>query len=148
MATFISEQYKNGQSQSPTGMSNASIRCYFKFPTAVTLALGDIIKLCKIPSGHALVSVSIDTDALGTACVGKAGILNAGETAVTSATHTSSALSAQAVLHANTVDGVRAGPSDSVRTVGIEITTAASAALSANAVIGATVVIRPRQPVE
>lgn len=148
MATFISEQYKNGQSQSPTGMSNASIRCSYKFATAVTLALGDIIKLCKIPSGYSLVSVTLDTDALGTACVGKAGILNAGETAVASATHTSAALSSIGLIQANTIDGVRAGPSDTVRTVGIEITTAASAALSANAVIGATVVIRPRQPVE
>lgn len=149
MATFVSEQYKNGQAHSSTGMSNTSIRCYFKFPSAVTLAAGDIIKLCKLPPNHAVVGITLDTDVLGTAAVGKAGLLNTAETAVESASHTESSLATKALLHANTVDLYRlTPPQDMVKTVGIEITTAASAALSAGAIVGAIVTIRPRQTVE
>lgn len=149
MATFIAEQYKNGQAQSSTGMSNTTIRCYFKFPSVVTLALGDVIKLCKIPPNYAVVGVTVDTDILGTAAAGKVGILNAAETAVEFASHTASSLATKALLPANTVDLYRfVAPQDVVKTVGIEITTAASAALVAGVVVGANITIRPRQTVE
>lgn len=150
MAVFTTEQHKNRDM--PTSTNSGQLLAYrakFTFPTAVTLAVNDVIRLAVLPPNFSLVGIDIDTDSLGTACVGNAGVLNAGETAVTAASNSLVPL-ATAGLYVTDEFAARrlAIDPDIAQTVGIVISTAASAPLTIGATVGAIIYYRAKQSVE
>lgn len=147
---FNSESYRNRDMPTSTdGVSALSHRVVVKFPTAVTLLAGDVIKLAKLPPNFALTSISLDNDALGTACVGSVGLLTADETAIAAADITGADLATASIKISNSVAARRTAVDRSnSTTVGVVITTSASAALAAGAKVYANIHYRPKQLIE
>lgn len=150
MAVFISESYRNRDMPTSTdGVSALSHRVLIKFATAVTLLAGDVLKLAKLPPNFAITSITLDNDALGTACVGSAGLLTADETAIAAADHVGADLATANIKTSTSFAARRTAVNpDNTTTVGIVITTSASAALAAGAKVYATIHYRPKQLIE
>jgi hypothetical protein len=149
MATYSSKMadLKNIPTSSVAG-NEIVVRSAIVFPTAVTLASGDVLRFARIPKGFALSAVSIDNDSLGTAAVGSVGILNTEETAVATAGITNADLATAGIKVENNVAARRAGVTAADRMVGLVVTTAASAALAQGAQIGLVLRYRPKQLIE
>jgi hypothetical protein len=131
------------------GMTGLVHRVALTFVTAVTLGVGDVLRLAKLPAGFALTSITLDNDALGTACVGDVGLLNVGETAVAAIEIGAAALATAGIKTSSSSAARRTAiDPDKSTTVGIVITTAASAALTAGAKVYANIHYRAKQLVE
>ena len=120
------------------------VRGSYTFTSAVTLADGDVIRLVRVPNGFQVMSIKLDNDALGSSCVGVAGILDTTDTTVEHIGISGAALSSAGVKLENSVGMCRAGVFDVDRVVGVEITTSAGAALTVGAKIGVTVSYIPK----
>lgn len=150
MAMYTTETHQNGDLPTNTHAGMAmEVRVSLTFATAITLALGDVIRLAKLPANYALTNVELDIDSLGAAAVGSVGLLNAAETAVEKPTHTGQNLAVAGVFVGNKMDARRTPiDEENSTTIGVVITTAASAALAQGAVIGATIRYRAKQVIE
>lgn len=150
MAVFTTETYQNGSLPTNTHAGLAmEVRVSLRFAAAITLALGDVIRLAKLPPNYALTNVELDIDSLGTAAVGSVGLLNAAETEVAKPTHTGQSLATAGVFVGNKMDARRTPiDEDNSTTIGIVLTTAASAALAQGAVVAATIRYRAKQVIE
>lgn len=150
MAVYTAKHYLNRDMPTSANSGQAlEYRAYFTFPAIVTLALNDVIRLAQLPPNFSLVGIDIDNDALGTLCVGNAGLLNAGETAIASTAVSLADLATAGLKVTNSSSARRfaINPTAS-QTIGIVISTAATAALAAGATVGATIRYRAKQSVE
>lgn len=150
MAVYTTKHFLNRDM--PTSTNSGQLLAYrvaFTFAAAVTLALNDVIRLAVLPPNFSLVGVDIDNDALGTACVGNVGVLNTAETATIANAIALCPLAAAGFTVTNNAAARRlAIDPDTPQTVGIVISTAASAALAAGATVGAIIYYRAKQSVE
>lgn len=148
MTTYTSDQYAEQMPTSTEAGEQLVFQCRYKFTSAVTLAQNDIIKMAQLPPNFVVTDIRMETDALGTSSAVSVGLLNAGATDM-SQTLIGAASSASAVIRSTDVTaGVRVGPSTSVTPIGVKVTTAGSADLSANAICSLTIRYRPKQNVE
>ncbi len=149
MTTYTSAQYVD---TAPTSTEAGETLCFqasYTFAAATTLAIGDIIKLAKLPANHVLTDLRLETDALGATCAGSVGFLNAGATDMSQAVIAIGSLATAAIKNEDTTAGLRVAAATSGYTpIGIKITTANTVDAALGAKITITMKYRPKQNIE
>lgn len=149
MTTYTSAQYVD---VAPTSTEAGETLCFqasYTFAAATTLAIGDIIKLAKLPANHVLTDLRLETDALGTTCAGSVGFLNAGATDMSQAVIAIGSLATATIKREDTTAGLRVAAASSGYTpIGIKITTANTVDAALGAKITITMKYRPKQNIE
>lgn len=150
MAIYSAKGYgiKNFPATNSEAGEEMVVRVQVLFAAAVTLALNDTIRLCKLPKGFAVTSIEIDNDALGTAGVASVGVLDATATTMAAAAITGADMATAGIKVNNAFAARRLAISDTDQVIGAVMTTGASAALTAGAKLGATIRYRSKQNVE
>jgi len=151
MATFSADgvDVRNFPPNSTIGGQEIVVRVEHQFDSVVTLDANDVIRMVKLPADYMFVSCELDTDALGTSAVASVGILNAAETAIAAAAITGQSIASAAIARDNSSAARRyVTDIDTDRMVGIVVTTAASAALTAGVKVGLTMRYRVKQMIE
>ena len=149
MTTYTSAQYVDTAPTSTEAGEQLCFQASYTFAAATTLAIGDIIKLAKLPANHVLTDLRLETDALGATCAGSAGFLNAGATDMSQAVIAIGSLATAAIKNEDTTDGLRVAAATSGYTpIGIKITTANTVDAALGAKITITMKYRPKQNIE
>lgn len=68
MTTYTSAQYVDTAPTSTEAGEQLCFQASYTFAAANTLAIGDIIKLAKLPANHVLTDLRLETDALDDLC--------------------------------------------------------------------------------
>lgn len=148
MTTYTSKQYNNTPPTSSEAGDALVFQSSYTFTAATTLAIGDIVKLCKLPAGCVLTHMRLDTDALGTTCAGSVGFLNAGATDMSQAVIAIGSLATAAIKNEDTTAGLRVAAADTDTPIGIKITTANTVDAAQGVKISLTIIYRPKQNIE
>lgn len=149
MTTYTSAQYINTAPTSTEAGEQLCFQASYTFAAATTLAIGDIIKLAKLPANHVLTDLRLETDALGATCAGSVGFLNAGATDMSQAVIAIGSLATAAIKNEDTTAGLRVAAATSGYTpIGIKITTANTVDAALGAKITITMKYRPKQNIE
>ena len=151
MTTYTSAQYVDTAPTSTEAGEQLCFQASYTFAAATTLAIGDIIKLAKLPANHVLTDLRLETDALGTTCAGSVGFLNAGATDMSQAVIAASTanVAAAAILTQNVTAGLRVAAATSGYTpIGIKITTANTVDAAQGVKVSITMKYRPKQNIE
>ena len=148
MTTYTSAQYVDTAPTSTEAGEQLCFQASYTFAAATTLAIGDIIKLAKLPANHVLTDLRLETDALGATCEASVGFLNAGATDMSQTVIAATSLASATILTQNVTAGLRVAAATSGFTpIGIKITTTGSAG-SPGAKITITMKYRPKQNIE
>lgn len=150
MTTYTSAQYVD---TAPTSTEAGVTLCFqasYTFAAATTLAIGDIIKLAKLPANHVLTDLRLETDAaLGTTCAGSVGFLNADATDMWQEVIAIGSLATATIKREDTTAGLRVAPASSGYTpIGIKITEGNTVDAELGAKITITMKYRPKQNIE